>query len=75
MTEYKTLRVPVEAWKEAKEQKEAADRTWGEQIVRPEGTPEDTPDKMLRINDFPTADVKEAVRDVLREELPEGALR
>lgn len=25
--------------------------------------------------DFPTADVKEAVRDVLRDELPEGALR
>lgn len=25
--------------------------------------------------DFPVADVKEAVREVLREELPEGALR
>lgn len=34
-TEYKTLRVPEDAWETAKEQKEAAGRTWGEQIVRP----------------------------------------
>lgn len=35
-TDYKTLRVPEYAWTEAKEQKEAAGRTWGEQVVRPE---------------------------------------
>ncbi|AGC34550.1 hypothetical protein HSTV1_5 [Haloarcula sinaiiensis tailed virus 1] len=31
---WKTLRVPPEAYDAAKEQKEANDRTWGEQIVR-----------------------------------------
>jgi len=31
---WKTLRVPPEAYDEAKEQKEAAGRTWGEQVVR-----------------------------------------
>jgi len=36
MVDYKTLRVPVPAWERAKDQKENADRTWGEQIVRPE---------------------------------------
>jgi len=30
---WKTLRVPVDAWEEAKAQKEEHDRTWGEQIV------------------------------------------
>lgn len=34
--DYKTMRVPADKWREAKEQKEAAGRTWGEQIVRPE---------------------------------------
>lgn len=34
MTEYKSLRVPVDAWEQAKAQKEAEGRTWGEQIVR-----------------------------------------
>lgn len=33
--DWKTLRVPKEAYEQAKEQKEANDRTWGEQIVRP----------------------------------------
>lgn len=33
---WKTLRVPPEAYEDAKAQKEAADRTWGEQIVRPD---------------------------------------
>jgi len=37
MTEYKSLRVPVDAWEAAKAQKEDADRTWGDQIVRPDG--------------------------------------
>jgi hypothetical protein len=36
MVDYKTLRVPEPAWERAKDQKEAADRTWGEQIVRPD---------------------------------------
>jgi len=39
--DYKTLRVPDDAWERAREQKEAAGRTWGEQIVRPEGGGED----------------------------------
>jgi len=33
---WKTLRVPPEAYDEAKAQKEANDRTWGEQLVRPD---------------------------------------
>lgn len=32
--DWKTLRVPTEAWERAKEQKETNGRTWGEQIVR-----------------------------------------
>lgn len=32
--DWKTLRVPEDAYEEAKAQKEAAGRTWGEQIVR-----------------------------------------
>lgn len=35
--DWKTLRVPLGAWETAKEQKESAERTWGEQIVRPDG--------------------------------------
>jgi len=31
---YKTMRVPKDAWEKAKAQKEDNDRTWGEQIVR-----------------------------------------
>lgn len=34
MTEWKTLRVPVDAYEEAKAQKEDEGRTWGQQIVR-----------------------------------------
>jgi hypothetical protein len=37
-----TLRVPPEAYEQAKAQKEDHDRTWGEQVVRPDG--EDTAD-------------------------------
>lgn len=33
---WKTLRVPPEAYDEAKEQKEEHGRTWGEQVVRDE---------------------------------------
>jgi len=39
---WRTLRVPPEAYDEAKAQKEANDRTWGEQLVRPDD--EDTTD-------------------------------
>lgn len=35
--EWKTLRVPKEARDKALKQKEEAGRTWGEQIVRPDG--------------------------------------
>jgi hypothetical protein len=43
--DWKTLRVPAEAWERAKAQKERADRTWGEQIVRPADgdSPDDAP--------------------------------
>jgi len=30
---WKTIRVPKDAWKEAKAQKDEHDRTWGEQLV------------------------------------------
>jgi hypothetical protein len=33
--EWKTIRVPETAWKRAKEQKEKANRTWAEQVIRP----------------------------------------
>jgi len=33
--DWKTLRVPPEAYDQAKAQKEDADRTWGEQLVAP----------------------------------------
>jgi len=36
-TDYKTLRVPAEQYEAAKAQKEANNRTWGQQIVRPDG--------------------------------------
>lgn len=34
MAEWKTLRVPTDAYEKAKAQKEAHGRTWGQQIVR-----------------------------------------
>ena len=36
MSDYKTLRVPEDAWEEAKAEKEANDRTWGEQLLHEE---------------------------------------
>jgi len=44
MSDYKTLRVPEDAWEDAKQQKEANDRTWGEQIVRPDSDKSSTTD-------------------------------
>jgi hypothetical protein len=35
--DWKTLRVPADAWEQAQEQRQEAGRTWGEQVVRPEG--------------------------------------
>ena len=37
-TEWKTFRVRADAWREAKAHKEEAGRTWGEQIVREDGS-------------------------------------
>lgn len=82
MTDYKTLRVPVDAWEAAKEQKETAGRTWGKQIVRPDGeadasidaTAERLAQAIDHHPDFPTADVEAALRRVLRDELAEAAL-
>jgi hypothetical protein len=42
--DWKTLRVPTDAWETAKEQKEAAGRTWGEQIVRGDSDNDTTTD-------------------------------
>lgn len=43
--DWKTLRVPVADYNDAKAQKEEHGRTWGEQIVRPDGDGgEDYPD-------------------------------
>lgn len=41
--DWKTLRVPVEAWETAKVQKEENGRTWGDQIVRGEDDSHDVP--------------------------------
>lgn len=40
-----------------------------------DGSPDPVAVEELPMADFPTADVKEAVRAVIREEFPEGALR
>lgn len=45
--DYKTLRVPEDAWETARAQKEDAGRTWGEQIVRPDGE-SSTPDDLVQ---------------------------
>ena len=55
--DWKTLRVPVEAWEEAKEQKEEHGRTWGEQIVRSGG----------EIRDVPVASGNERDTDLLED--------
>lgn len=49
--DWKTLRVPEEAYDDAKEQKEANDRTWGEQIVRPDGDDADQMREVLEMLD------------------------
>ena len=43
--DWKTLRVPPGAYEQAKTQKEANDRTWGEQIVRSEDGEEEPTDE------------------------------
>jgi hypothetical protein len=57
---WKTLRVPPEAYDEAKAQKEQHDRTWGEQLVRPDG---DSADAV----DAPDA---EAIAEAFRQAFP-----
>lgn len=64
--DYKTMRVPTDAWERAKEQKEAAGRTWGEQIVRPETDdtgPETDADAMTeaRVRELAREEIREAV--------------
>jgi hypothetical protein len=44
--DWKTLRVPADRYQEAKEQKESAGRTWGEQIVRPDDCDEMNTDEL-----------------------------
>lgn len=51
MTDYKTLRVPEDAWQEAKEQKEANDRTWGEQLVCSNNTTTEGDERDLNVVD------------------------
>ena len=60
--DWKTLRVPPEAYAAAKEQKEAAGRTWGEQIVRPDG------DSAVRI-EASQADIGQLPPDEIQAEL------
>lgn len=67
--DWKTLRVPVEAWEKAKEQKEETGRTWGEQIVRDNGDGEDVYDDFDRL-----AELVEAVPERTADEV-EGRLR
>lgn len=45
--DWKTLRVPPDAYERAQEQRKAAGRTWGEQIVRPEN--DTVEDRLARI--------------------------
>jgi len=73
--DWKTLRVPPEAYETAKAQKEDADRTWGEQLVAPvEPDMTDPDDLAARIVDQIGADVggpqvddSEIARAVARE--------
>jgi hypothetical protein len=60
--DWKTLRVPADKYHEAKEQKEADGRTWGEQIVRPDSDKDTTTD----------VDVATIV-DAIGAELPNGS--
>jgi len=53
---YKTMRVPKDAWEQAKAQKEDNDRTWGEQIVRDVDT-----DSTTDVEDLSTTEVLEAI--------------
>lgn len=62
MTDYKTLRVPEDAWEEAKAQKEDHGRTWGEQIVRPDADAHDGPTVTV-----PKSVVRDAVADAMSE--------
>jgi len=73
MTDYKTLRVPVSAWEEAKTQKEDHDRTWGEQIVRVEDS--STPDNgdSTTVVEANPEKVAEQVVELLVTELGDGS--
>jgi hypothetical protein len=66
MTDYKTMRVPREAWEAAKAQKEEANRTWGEQIVRPDSD---------GLREHPTAPELDTERlaELIREEVDTDA--
>lgn len=60
---YKTLRVPKEAWQKAKEQKEEHNRTWGEQIVRPdveENTTSESPQQQKVVVENVTIEAEES---------------
>jgi len=72
-----TLRVPPEAYDQAKEQKENAGRTWGEQVVRPENDAESESIDVERLADELAECVTgkslnpEALADALADELDE----
>lgn len=72
---WKTLRVPPEAYKYAKVQKDENDRTWGEQIVREENETPDTGEQivMLKTDVMKLSDELAEVRgkiDDLQAQLP-----
>jgi hypothetical protein len=61
MTEYKTLRVPVEAWHDAQQSKQDSE-TWGEFLQRCSDNPPTTR-KFVELDDVQSAsDGKETVR-------------
>lgn len=75
---WKTVRVPPEAYERAQEQRQAADRTWGEQIVRQDDSDDEwamvklTDDQMERLlesGSIDTTDVYNACRKAIEEEL------
>jgi hypothetical protein len=73
MTEdnWKTLRVPPEAYDRAKEQKEKHGRTWGEQLVCDNPTTTEVVDaaeiveRLSQTSDVDTAEIADAVADRL----------
>lgn len=77
---WKTLRVPPEAYEEAKAQKDENGRTWGEQIVREENETPDTSEQIaiLKNDVMKLSDELAEVRgmlDDLQAQLPQDVAK